>query len=112
MATDFHRNILRRVLQASTFFAIAYYLSPFESVKIVRVEGDDEAYMTEDGLVRDDENVDDTDNPDEEEGSGFFLPIMWPVEEERTFYKGSDPEWQEFVKFANNQSRRKEVIGE
>lgn len=50
---------------------------------------------------------------DEEEFEGeedaTFIPFSWPKEEERTFYRGSDPEWQEFLKLAKDQKRHREI---
>jgi hypothetical protein len=84
-----------RILTAA---AIMYYFLPisFEFGPAV----DDKEAMADDGsseLHRD----------DEDEESGFFLPLMWPVEMERTFYKGSDPEWQEYMKFAKDKESQK-----
>jgi hypothetical protein len=46
---------------------------------------------------------------DEEEEDGLFIPFTWPKEQPRTFYKGSDPEWREFIKFSKNPNMHKEV---
>ena len=32
----------------------------------------------------------------------IFIPLWWGKERPRKFYKGSDPEWQGYVKFARN----------
>lgn len=48
----------------------------------------------------DDEEVDD---------AGLFIPFGWPEEQPRTFYKGSDPEWKEFIKFSKDPKKHKEV---
>ncbi|KAK4952401.1 hypothetical protein LTR10_009207 [Elasticomyces elasticus] len=56
----------------------------------------------------------------EEEASGIFyadesstfIPFTWPKPLPRTFYKGSDPEWKEFIKVAQNKPRHKDLQSE
>lgn len=66
--------------------------------------------MTGDGVVRDDQNGEEA--ADEDEGSGIFLPIWWPIMEEQAFYKDSDPEMQVFFKFEKDHKKKREVICE
>ena len=35
----------------------------------------------------------------------FFIPLSWTRKCEVKPYKGSDPEWQEFLKFAHDRNR-------
>jgi hypothetical protein len=46
---------------------------------------------------------------EEDEEEGMFIPFTWPKEQPRTYYKGSDPEWKEFIKFAKNKTIHKDV---
>jgi hypothetical protein len=49
---------------------------------------------------------------DDEELEPIFIPLgLWPKPKQRTYYKGSDPEWEEFVKFAKDAKRNKEARG-
>ncbi|KAK4565357.1 hypothetical protein LTR86_003974 [Recurvomyces mirabilis] len=41
-----------------------------------------------------------------------FVPMTWAKKLPRSFYKGSDPEWQEFVKVAKDKSRHKKIQNE
>jgi len=41
-----------------------------------------------------------------------FVPLTWAKKLPRTYYKGSDPEWQEFRKIAKDQPRQKKVYTE
>lgn len=38
-----------------------------------------------------------------------FLALQYPKELPKSFYKSSDPEWQEFVKLSRDNKRKKEV---
>ena len=40
---------------------------------------------------------------------GIFIPCGWPTKQERTYYRASDPEWKEFIKFANQKERHADV---
>jgi hypothetical protein len=46
---------------------------------------------------------------EEDDEEGMFIPFTWPKEQPRTYYKGSDPEWKEFIKFAKNKTMHKDV---
>ncbi|KAI5366068.1 hypothetical protein Slin15195_G075970 [Septoria linicola] len=41
-----------------------------------------------------------------------FIPLTWSTKLPRTFYKGSDPEWQEFVKIAKDKQRHSKIQNE
>ena len=56
---------------------------------------------------------------DAEEGPPFyadeestFIPLTWSTKTARSFYKGSDPEWQEFIKVAKDKSRHRQIQDE
>lgn len=38
-----------------------------------------------------------------------FIPLTWSRKLPRSFYRGSDPEWQEFIRFANDRPRHKKA---
>lgn len=43
--------------------------------------------------------------PDVRPDDAIFIPLGWARQCPRTFYKGSDPEWQSFVEFAKDKRR-------
>lgn len=43
------------------------------------------------------------------EEDSLFVPLTWAWKLPRTYYKGSDPEWQDFVKIAKDQPRHKRI---
>lgn len=63
--------------------------------------------ITPDELLEEEE-----DELDEEDLEPIFIPLGWAKPTQRTFYKGSDPEWQEFVKFSKDQERHKRIRGQ
>jgi len=42
----------------------------------------------------------------------LFIPMTWAKKMPRTYYKGSDPEWQEFIKIAKDRPRHKTIQDE
>lgn len=77
-------------------FGAIYYLLPFS----VEFGTDDEQEAgTEDSSLGYGE--------DDEEASGVFIPLTWPMEVERTYYRGSDPEWQEYIKYGRDVEQQK-----
>ena len=46
------------------------------------------------------------------EEDSWFIPLTWAAKLPRIYYKGSDPEWQEFRKVAKDQDRLKRVYSE
>ncbi len=62
------------------------------------------------------ERNNDPDREDDEEDEEFegdedalFIPFSWPKQQPRTFYKGSDPEWQEFIRLSKDPQRHKDI---
>jgi len=54
------------------------------------------------------EDGDDDDDDDVDEGLLFF-PTGFSRPKPRTYYRGSDPEWQEFVRLSNDKSRIEKI---
>lgn len=46
----------------------------------------------------------------EADEDSIFIPMTWAEKLPRTFYKGSDPEWQEFLKVSKNPDRIKTIM--
>lgn len=81
----------------------AYYLFPEVEIE----EEDSEGVTQEENEpnATEDEDFEDTE-PDED---SIFIPLGFAKRKERSFYRGSDPEWQEFIKLANDQERHKRI---
>lgn len=95
----------RRILGGLPIYAIAavalwYYVDfNFE----IEMSSDDEK-VKPDGSV-------DEENEEEDIEDGWFIPFGWPKKEEKTYFKGSDPEWKGFVKLANEPKRQVDIQG-
>ncbi|GIZ43723.1 hypothetical protein CKM354_000694000 [Cercospora kikuchii] len=61
------------------------------------MEGDEEEEVEDDGYA----------HPD-----SLFIPLTWSTKLPRTFYRGSDPEWQEFIKIAKDKERHTKIQNE
>lgn len=48
----------------------------------------------------------------DEDSIWMFIPMTWSTKLPREFYKGSDPEWTEFVNIAKDRPRLSRVVGE
>lgn len=69
--------------------------------------------------ILDDEDIEEEDGEDEDEEGPFyadedstFIPMTWAKKMPRTWYRGSDPEWQEFVKIAKDKQRHRKIQDE
>ena len=56
------------------------------------------------GPAKDDEDEDD-------DGAILFLPTGFSRPRRKTFYKGSDPEWQDFKRIASDRPRVEKIRG-
>lgn len=86
------------------------YVNQFIDIHIEEIEVEEEQatqkegeWETQDGDAEEDEFA---------EEDNTFIPMTWPTKLPRTFYKGSDPEWQEFVKIAKDKPRHKKLQDE
>jgi hypothetical protein len=88
-----------------------YYFSP---IRIEFVEADDEdegaAEVEEEEEEEDDEEELAEDDPRVIEWTNAtFVPLSLPSLSERIYYRGSDPEWQSFVRFSQDMEKHKNV---
>lgn len=91
------------MLYSLTFAAVWRYVVPeFITISFEEVE---EGAVGEDGQPA----VDGEEGKEVEVEDGLFIPVGWPQQQSRTYYKGSDPEWQEFIKFAKDPKRHKDA---
>jgi hypothetical protein len=100
------RRIISTLFYAVPVFYFCYYNAPF-SLEIEYDASDEKEAVKEDGST---EFIDEEDGDLDDEEEGFFLPMTWPKLGEQTFYKGSDPEWREYVKFNKNRERQKRIF--
>ncbi|KAK5743947.1 hypothetical protein LTR17_002285 [Elasticomyces elasticus] len=106
----------RRTLIWAVYAGVGYlYLNlfiKFFEIEIAVLDDEDESTTAE--------KEDGVEITAEEEESGIFyadesstfIPFTWPKPLPRTFYKGSDPEWKEFIKVAQNKPRHKDLQSE
>ncbi|KIW07930.1 uncharacterized protein PV09_01837 [Verruconis gallopava] len=96
------RRSRKWLLYGMTFWAFLQYVLPeFITISFEEVE---EEVVGEDGEV----DVQ-TEEGEEEVEEGLFIPFGWPKKQPRTYYRASDPEWKEFMKFSKQVERHKEV---
>ncbi len=48
---------------------------------------------------------------EDEVDDSVFIPLGWARPRPRAYYKGSDPEWQEFIKLFKDKKRTQDVQG-
>ncbi|KAK4890572.1 hypothetical protein LTR27_010734 [Elasticomyces elasticus] len=105
----------RRTLIWAVYAGVGYlYLNLF--IKFFEIEI--AVLDDEDGTTAEKEDGVEITAEEEESGifyadeSSTFVPFTWPKPLPRTFYKGSDPEWKEFIKVAQNKPRHKDLQSE
>ena len=72
-------------------------LKPRESGDSKDVEGKDVEVT--------DADEEDVDIPEEMPEDALFIPLWFARKKPKTFYKGTDPEWQSFVDFSKDRKR-------
>jgi hypothetical protein len=104
---------LKRLISLGIYIAVPYgcwmYLTQSIEIQIEEVEGGSQHQHNEaQWEVQEAEGEEDI-YADED---STFIPMTWATKLPRTFYKGSDPEWQEFVKIAKDKPRHKKLQNE
>jgi hypothetical protein len=94
------RRFFNGLLYAIPAFALWYYIIPVTLE--VEISEEDEK-LKPDGTIE----VEDEDDLED----GLFIPFGWPKEDAKTFYKGSDPEWKEYMKLAKDPKRKTDIQG-
>lgn len=106
----------RRVLTFTFYCSIVYTYLAFVwrqmDVEIEFVE-DEESLQQQEGAetVTVVEEAED-DGPMYADEESTFIPLTWSTKMPRSFYKGSDPEWQEFIRIAKDPARHKKIQDE
>lgn len=98
------RRLATFALYSTCFTAYLWYFVPEVEVEVEIQEGDQHAARSADFV-----DAGSFGQEDYAEDDSFFIPLTWAWKLPRTYYKGSDPEWQEFVKVAKDQPRHKRI---
>ena len=112
---------MRRLATVGIYVGVTYgYLRFMWRQMDIEIEflDEDEVEQTEEA-GQNAEGEADEEGEEEEDGPPFyadeentFIPLTWSKKLPRTYYRGSDPEWQEFIKVAKDKSRHKKVQDE
>ena len=90
-------------------WALWNYLNQHIDIQIEEIEHDSHDHHNEaEWEVQEEEGEEDV-FADED---STFVPMTWATKLPRNFYKGTDPEWQEFVKVAKDKPRHKKLQSE
>ncbi|KAI9880140.1 MAG: UAA transporter [Pleopsidium flavum] len=100
------------VYSACAYFALCSHKGPeTEDEEVTTIDNGVEKAVHEGNEANQreaDNGTDTTDNiiiPDVRPDDAIFIPLGWARQCPRTFYKGSDPEWQSFLAFAQDRRR-------
>jgi len=91
-------------------YAYWHYINQYIDIHIEEIEAEEQPVARKEGEWEVQEGDAEEDEFAEEDNT--FIPMTWPTKLPRTFYKGSDPEWQEFVKIAKDKPRHKKLQDE
>lgn len=83
----------------------SFFIEPRIVVAYSDIISADDENESEDGWEEDEDGVI---YLSEDEVEGNFIPLQWPVQLSNKYYKGSDPEWQEFVRFSKDKDQQKD----
>lgn len=99
---------LRRIATIGLYVAATYaYINIIGRYLDVEIEVLDDEDMEEE-----DDEGEDGEGPFYADEDSTFIPMTWATKMPRTFYRGSDPEWQEFVKIAKDKQRHHKIQNE
>lgn len=88
-------------------YALWTYINEYIDIHIEEIEVEDEKQNEWQEQKEGDEEEDEFADED-----SWFIPMTWATKLPRVFYKGSDPEWQEFVKIAKDKPLHKKLQDE
>ena len=106
---DGDENVLGKVEPAEVREAVKQVKKAAEGEKI-GADGETTDVDTNDANsemvdVTDEDNEDNSEVPEEQPEDALFIPLGWPRQVPRVFYKASDPEWQSFHHFAKDKRK-------
>lgn len=90
-------------LYSTCAFGYFWYFAPEVEVEVDVQHGHENGALSANQA---DEGFEESEYAEED---SFFIPLTWARKLPRTYYKGSDPEWQDFVKVAKDQPRHKRI---
>lgn len=111
-----YKSAVSAAVYAASIYFVYKHISDGISIEVV-IEDGEEDKSSDHGQDKSAEQA----NAEEEEGEerpfyaeedSTFIPMTWAKPLPRTFYKGSDPEWQEFLKVARDKARHKKIQDE
>ncbi|KAK5124232.1 hypothetical protein LTR85_001935 [Meristemomyces frigidus] len=105
------RRLATTAIYGGVVYAYMNVVARYLDVEIEILE-DDEADKKKDGEGKEVTDEEEGEGPFYAEEDSTFIPMTWATKAPRTFYKGSDPEWQEFVKVAKDKPRHKKIQNE
>lgn len=91
------------ILTTLTLYAIARWA--FQGVVIEIGDGGDEESEGAEGSA----GKDGQEEIDLDEDDPLFIPLTWPTEMPREYYRGSDPEWQQFIRVAKDRKLQDQI---
>lgn len=95
---------------AAAFYGLSRYISV--EVEVEKVDGKGRASSRPDGQWTEVGGEEEDEDEDDADGDTLlFLPTGFAREKKRTYYKGSDPEWQEFKKVSTDRARANRIRG-
>jgi hypothetical protein len=104
----------KKTITWAVYISLSYagwkYINQFIDIHIEEIEVEDDTATRKQGEWETQEGDSEEDEFAEEDNT--FIPMTWATQLPRTFYKGSDPEWQEFVKIAKDKTRHKQLQNE
>ncbi|KAL9088732.1 MAG: hypothetical protein Q9165_006041 [Trypethelium subeluteriae] len=85
--------------------AVAYFYLFFPEIEIEEEESEGEVAEVDESNTGEDDDLEDY-GADED---SLFIPLSLAKRKQRSFYRGSDPEWQEFIKLASDKQRHQKI---
>ena len=100
--------------QSVRFLKSRFRSGPFKTIYILMIAACGFDAMRRAGIitietVEESDQAQEMDDDKEFGDDDLFIPLTWGKKMPRTFYKGSDPEWQEFVKVAKDKKRHNDI---
>jgi hypothetical protein len=102
--TEFCSRLIGTLAVASAFWGLSQYISVEVEVEKVEENGQDPANPSAVG-----DGTEKEDDDEEYEDALLFLPTGFSRPRPKTFYRGSDPEWQEFKKLATDRPKVEKI---
>jgi hypothetical protein len=99
------RRIVGTVVVATTFWSLSRYIS----IEVKEVKADEATPVA--GQVSNGGEEEEGQEDDDYDDALVFLPTGFSRPRPQTYYKGSDPEWQEFKKIVMDRARVEKIRG-